>query len=403
MYKVLLTIICFISIPLSCQTENTYTHNQCTTTINVVNNEVIEVESDFQLNEPIKNNLFFVVDNDIYDIKINGKTDYNYTTDTLSDEKKINFDITKYNLKDLKFTYKIPIKHLEHKTSSGLLLMDKEFVPQIYDDKDVHYFTYKIILKNISPYKYYITNYNITDKTLTDRIILILSDNKYAKFSENNISVFSTQIPDDKIHFIVTETEKIRDIYNNYLQVNKLKDINILINDYYNYSFYSRDNFISLQNIPYVKGNMYLLSHEIAHSWFNNAEIYNYNSDAFINESLAEYMSYIYYRTIYGEDLFGKLIEKKKKESNEIAYSLMDVSKNMDGDIREKILYTKGALICYEIEKKLGRNNFKNLLQMVIKNKISSISGFEEALKKNYGENVESLFKNLKNSKSFSL
>lgn len=403
MYKVLLTIICFISIPLSCQTENTYTHNQCTTTINVVNNEVIEVESDFQLNEPIKNNLFFVVDNDIYDIKINGKTDYNYTIDTLSDEKKINFDITKYNLKDLKFTYKIPIEHLEHKTSSGLLLMDKEFVPQIYDDKDVHYFTYKIIPKNISPYKYYITNNNITDKTLTDRIILILSDNKYAKFSENNISVFSTQIPDDKIHFIVTETEKIRDIYNNYLQVNKLKDINILINDYYNYSFYSRDNFISLQNIPYVKGNMYLLSHEIAHSWFNNAEIYNYNSDAFINESLAEYMSYIYYRTIYGEDLFGKLIEKKKKESNEIAYSLMDVSKNMDGDIREKILYTKGALICYEIEKKLGRNNFKNLLQMVIKNKISSISGFEEALKKNYGENVESLFKNLKISKSFSL
>ena len=95
MYKVLLTIICFISIPLSCQTENTYMHNLCTTTINVVNNEVIEVESDFQLNEPIKNNLFFVVDNDIYDIKINGKTDYNYTINTLSDEKKINFDITK--------------------------------------------------------------------------------------------------------------------------------------------------------------------------------------------------------------------------------------------------------------------------------------------------------------------
>jgi len=378
-------------------------HNLCTTIINIKNNDVIEVESDFQLNEPIKNNLFFVVDNDIYDIKINGKTDYKYTADTLSDEKRISFDIKKYDVKNIKFTYKISLKHLEHKTSSGLLLMDKELVPQIYDDKDVHYFSYKIIIQDISPYKYFITNSSITDKNLTDRIILILSNNKYTKFNKNNISVFSTQIPDDKINFIVSETEKIRNIYNNYLQINKLKDINILINDYYNYSFYSRDNFISFQNIPYMKGNIYLLSHEIAHSWFNNAEIYNYNSDAFINESLAEYMSYIYYRTVYGEDLFGKLIKEKKKESNEISYSLMDVSKSMDGEIREKILYTKGALICYEIEKKIGRNNFKNLLQMIIKNKISSLSEFEEVLGENYGEDAESLFKKLKNSKSFSL
>lgn len=403
MYKVLLIIIFLINLPLSCQTEKTYMHNQCTTTINIKNNDVIEIESDFQINEPIKNNLFFVVDNDIYDIEINGKTDYNYKIDTISDEKKISFEIANYDLKNLKFTYKIALKDLEHKTSSGLLLMDKEFVPQIYDDKDVHYFSYKIIPKNISPYKFYVTNNSITDKTLTDRIILILSDNKYTKFSENNISVYSTKISNDKINSIVNETKKIRDVYNNYLQINKIKEINILINDYYNYSFYSRDNFISLQNIPYVRGNMYLLSHEIAHTWFNNAEIYNYNSDAFINESLAEYMSYIYYRTIYGEDLFGKLIEKKKKESNEILYSLMDVSKKMDGEVREKILYTKGAIICYEIEKKIGKSNFKNLLQMVIKNKISSISGFEEVLRKNYGENVESLFKFLKNSKSFTL
>lgn len=403
MYKVLLTIICFISIPLSCQTENNSVHNLCTTTINIKNSEVIEVESNFQLNEPVKDSLLFVVNNDIFDIMINGKTDYNYVIDSSSGEKKINLDIAKYDVKNIKFTYKILLENLMHKTSSGILLMDKEFVPQIYDDKRIHYFDYNIIPQNIYPYKYYITNSNITDRFLTDRIIIILSNSKYSKFSKNNISVFSTQVAEDKINSIVNESKKIRDIYNNYLQINKLKDINILINDYYNYSFYSRDNFISLQNIPYLKGNVYLLSHEIAHSWFNNAEIYNYSSDAFINESLAEYMSYIYYRTVYGEALFQKLIEKKKKESNEVTYSLMDVSKNMEGEIREKILYTKGAVICYEIEKKIGRNNFKHLLQMVIKNRISSISGFEEMLRKNYSESAESLFKNLKNSKSFSL
>lgn len=112
-------------------------------------------------------------------------------------------------------------------------------------------------------------------------------------------------------------------------------------------------------------------------------------------------MSYIYYRTIYGEDAFKNLIEKKKKESNEIAYSLMDVSKSMDGNIREKILYTKGAIICYEVEKKIGKNNFRNLLQTIIKNKISSISKLEEILHQNYGKDTVLLFKNLKNSKSF--
>lgn len=187
------------------------------------------------------------------------------------------------------------------------------------------------------------------------------------------------------------------------MKINELKNINILLNNYYDYSFYSRDNFISLQNIPYSKGITYLLSHEIAHNWFNNARIFNYSSDAFLNESLAEYMSYLYYRHIYGDELFKELIARKINESNKVYYSLSDVSRDMDGITREKILYTRGALICYKIESQIGEKRFKNLLQIVIKNKTSSILEFEEILKREFGEDVECLFKKLINNKQISL
>lgn len=218
MQKLFLIIIClvYVSIPFSCQTPSTPKDNLCTIAIDIKNNETIEVESHFEFNKPIKKTLSFVIDKNIYDIRINNTADYHYTMDTLSDVKKINFTFLSDHVKNIKFTYKIPLKSIHYKDTSGLLLMNKSLVPQINDDTHIHFFSYEIIPKNITPYKYYITNHDITDKNLTDRIILILSNNKYSKLSKNHINVFSTEVTDDKINFIIKETEKIKNSRNNY-------------------------------------------------------------------------------------------------------------------------------------------------------------------------------------------
>lgn len=403
MDKVCLSFICFLSLLISCHKEESLAYNEYTTSINIKDNQIIEFESIFKFNKPVKNIVYFLVDEKMFDLKINGKSDFQYTIDSKTNEIKIKLESTKYNLKKLHFTYKIALDQLEHKSPSGLLLMDKELVPQLFNEKQIQYFSYQINFKNISPYKFFFTNKSITDNKLTDRPLAILSNDEFSKYIVNNVSIFHTKASQDKLTFIADETQKIRKIYNYYLQIEPKEEIKILLNDYYNYSFYSRDDFISLQNISYEKGIMYLLSHEIAHSWFSTAEIYNYSSDAFMNESFAEYMTYIYYRTLYGESQFKELVQRKKKEANNTGYSLVQVNRNMDGDILEKILYTKGALICYELERKIGRNNFKHLLQLTIKNQTSTLEEFEELLGGQYGEEVKNLFQDLKNRKSFSM
>ena len=119
MDKIYLFFICLTSLSISCDKERSPTYNECTTTINIKNNQIIEFETVFKFNKPIKNTLYFVVDKKMSDLKINGKSDFQYMVDSATKEKKIKLESSKYNHKKLNLHIKSHLISLNIRLHQG--------------------------------------------------------------------------------------------------------------------------------------------------------------------------------------------------------------------------------------------------------------------------------------------
>ncbi|WP_413532627.1 M1 family aminopeptidase [Empedobacter brevis] len=378
--------ILFVFISCSAQ-ENNKNILSYNIDLEILNN-TLHISTIIQAQKSFENNLAFKLDKSLM-IK---ESQY-YSIDRTNPEFNILKIKNSKNNKIFKIDY---YKNFDIKEDDikGIHFIDNQLIPIKMTD----YFeslNYKIKIRNKSNLYYY-TNGLECKQCTSDKLSFVISKEKFTSYKNQKIKIIYQNQNDKKIDYIYNTSNDILKYYNHIFKNDKIDDLTIYINDYYNYSFFSSKNFISIQNIDNEKGNLYLLCHEIAHKWFSKSKNINSNPNAFLNEGFAEYLSYMYYRYKYGNTEFENLIKRKQQEINSLGISNKEISainKKMDDKIREKLLYVKGALICYEIEKNLGEDEFIIFLNKMNDFEISNLEEFLTLIKDDYGI---SLYDNIK-------
>lgn len=129
----------------------------------------------------------------------------------------------------------------------------------------------------------------------------------------------------------------------------------------------------------------YIITHETAHQWWYGMVGNNEIQEPWIDEALTEYSTMLYYRENYGEDAMMNMFKNMIVDDYVMARSLI---KNKDESIARPvyefnnnreysgIVYSKGAMMFYQLEQEVGRENFKKILQYYFKeNQFGNVTG----------------------------
>ncbi|WP_196893721.1 M1 family aminopeptidase [Aureivirga marina] len=167
-------------------------------------------------------------------------------------------------------------------------------------------------------------------------------------------------------------------------------NLTLAVNQFKRVTSYARKGFISLSiGKTYDLNDDKTLAHEIAHLWWNKAEVSSWED--WLNESFAEYTSIILQRKQYGEENFSKNI-KELEETIKNAPSLQEL-KEKNTKNQTTITY-KGAYLLYQLEVKIGRKNFEKLLKKVHQKEIKKTSDFLKLIKQKFGKETENFIIN---------
>ncbi len=129
------------------------------------------------------------------------------------------------------------------------------------------------------------------------------------------------------------------------------------------------------------------LGHEISHLWWYRANTNTWED--WLNEGFAEYSALMVLRELYGQDCFEERIADKRKESEDTDPVW---HYNRNGKDAYTILYSKAPLLLYDLEKRIGKDAFMELLRTVIEKKVSTSEEFLTVLENQQGSTVRDWF-----------
>ena len=175
--------------------------------------------------------------------------------------------------------------------------------------------------------------------------------------------------------------------HNSFAKNNPISDFSFAIIPFINTVSFQRDGFTTyryfrqgdrfINGIPRTLGTPY---HEICHLWWSNASSSTY--DNWLNESFAEYFSYMAIRDLHGIKEYEKLVERSKRYGED--YGPVIEFKNG----QTSVLYTKGAYIVYELHQKLGESDFIEFSQKLIDRKIATVDSCLDLIKNEYSSEI---------------
>jgi hypothetical protein len=144
---------------------------------------------------------------------------------------------------------------------------------------------------------------------------------------------------------------------------------------YIDHNIFSRDSTLILE---------YIIVHETAHQWWYGIIGNDQVNEPWIDEALTEYSTILYYREKYGEDtmmsmLKSMVVDDYVRTKEELEDKDESIAKGIDEfkDNREYsgIVYSKGAMMFYELEREVGRENFIKILQYYMsENKFTNVT-----------------------------
>lgn len=119
----------------------------------------------------------------------------------------------------------------------------------------------------------------------------------------------------------------------------------------------------------------YIIAHETAHQWWYGLVGNDQINEAWLDESLAEYSTMLYYEELYGkkisEKIYRKLILNPYKFyelANPPGVILKPLSKFNSWQDYGALVYSKGAIMLKELERRIGKGQFLKSLRVYYKN-----------------------------------
>ncbi len=243
------------------------------------------------------------------------------------------------------------------------------------------------------------TGWSISCSDPTNDIVVCLATDFMIHESElekNLLRIYHFSIPDSTLELLSADIAGIKRAYNEWFGTVD-RDICVVESKRIKGGGYGRiggiflggfdDKSFALNRERY---NRYL-AHEIAHQWWYKAPATNWED--WLNESFAEYSALALIREIFGVEIFSKRLEKKKSEIIDTS-PIWEFDRNND-PAAFKILYSKGPLLLFKLEDRIGREEFQRLCSMVFSGNIKITSDFLDLLETSEGEQTRMWFEEL--------
>ncbi len=117
----------------------------------------------------------------------------------------------------------------------------------------------------------------------------------------------------------------------------------------------------------YALNNEILIAHETAHQWFGDAVTEKTWGDIWLSEGFADYLSYLYAREKYSDDLFRHILMKSRNNvmyyNKNYTQTVQDQQVNELRDLLNTNTYDKAAWILHMLNSQTGSDVFRKILQ----------------------------------------
>lgn len=136
------------------------------------------------------------------------------------------------------------------------------------------------------------------------------------------------------------------------------------------------------------EANQRYFAYELGHLWLHKAKTSTWED--WLNESFAEYSALMVIRELFGNDAFEQRLEKKRMNSRESG-AIFGFDRN-DAKTATPLLYDKGSLLLFELEQKIGKQEFILLTKNIFENQTSTTAQLLKEIKNTLGEKVSKWF-----------
>jgi hypothetical protein len=203
-----------------------------------------------------------------------------------------------------------------------------------------------------------------------------------------SVHVNSVTISKETSEMILNDASMMLAFYDDWFSGDVPKEISIIQSPREKGGGYARRGLVvlgGLQDQQYVElreAYCRYLGHEIAHFWWWKAETSSWED--WLNESFAEYSALMVVRELFGESAFEKRMLDKQNAINHTVpiwgFERTDISTEAQRKEVETVLYNKGPVLLFELEKKIGDEKFKALCRQMVSSKVTSTPQFLQML-----------------------
>lgn len=187
------------------------------------------------------------------------------------------------------------------------------------------------------------------------------------------VSVYHGGAPDSAMTFVAESAAQVLDRYARRFEGGSETDalrITVAPVERATTSSYARTGFIALNHGAEPDPGLFgLIAHEAAHLWWTDAAnpMSHHN---FLNESFAEYESWLALREAYGDDVFQDRLQEARKRAQK-APSFNEWTPRLDGALS----YNKGPVLLHQLHQRIGDADFQSFVQALQRDDVGTLDG----------------------------